>query len=514
MTESPSSEKISGLVVYEQSESMLRTRAAEYTGLTIVDVDDKVGLGRVHDARIELRSYRIDIEKTRKALKADALEFGRRVDAEAKRLTELIEPTELELGREEDRIESEKAKLKQEKLDQRIDAMAQFGARVPPSVVGKMTDAEFEKCLDTARIAYEEAEKKRIETEEKERLEREAAAAERLRMEQEAERLRTQQEADRLERLRTEETERVARVAREEDERASRREAEEERARLERKRLADEKRQLDERTALLRQEEEATRNRLRREEEAAAERRRVEDAERERQQVVKEKWLSDELSRQREAVRTMEEEARRTHKLEEDKLSADRAIVEAERVRVEAERKKFEADMARSVGKAITLPATEPTREMFVHPARPGEQELHTIDVETEIEFPDSLGFPETTELASVQPWMSTMLNPVSEKIGMEIMVERTRQVVRYKDAHEDYKRGELAIAASSLAMHHTLGFVDIENTEPQDKPDYGLGAWGLCTKNACDTRRCLVIAAALLIAEIERLDAQAAITL
>jgi len=60
--------------------------ATAYLPLTIADVNDTEGFKAVHEARMVVKSKRVDVEKVRKELKADALEYGRKVDAEAKRI--------------------------------------------------------------------------------------------------------------------------------------------------------------------------------------------------------------------------------------------------------------------------------------------------------------------------------------------------------------------------------------------------------------------------------------------
>lgn len=99
---------------FSPSDVAIARMAEQYMPLAIRDVNDAAGFKQVHEARMVVKSHRVEVEKTRKALKADALEYGRKVDAEAKRLTGLLEPIEAHLEVEEMRINEEKYRIKNE----------------------------------------------------------------------------------------------------------------------------------------------------------------------------------------------------------------------------------------------------------------------------------------------------------------------------------------------------------------------------------------------------------------
>lgn len=212
-------------VKYEQSENDLIAAVESSKGLTIAGVEDRKGYAAVHAQRMKLKGYRTAIEAQRKDLKADALEWGRRVDAEAKRLTALIEPTERELEAKQTAIDAERERIKAEaeaaaraKLDGRVAAFLAIGVQVAPSVVQDLPDAEFDEMLKTAQAehaartereriaaeeaAFEAAERERREAEakrvERERLAKERAELERQRAEQAAAQKRLDDEAARV----------------------------------------------------------------------------------------------------------------------------------------------------------------------------------------------------------------------------------------------------------------------------------------------------------------------------
>jgi len=83
-----------------------------------------------------------------------------------------------------------------------------------------------------------------------------------------------------------------------------------------------------------------------------------------------------------------------------------------------------------------------------------------------------------------------------------DVVVERLRQLGKWPREHDAcHCRGELCVRAAELALAGTDEFL-------YPAPHLGgVDAWGLCAKHKGDRRKQLVVAAALLVAEIERLD-------
>lgn len=192
---------------YNVADAKIAELRDEYMPLTIAGLEDRRGYEKVHAARMVVRDLRITVDKTRKALKEDALEYGRKVDREAKRIIGQLEPIEEHLEAEEKRIDAEKERIKQEKqreteakVQKRIDALTAVGASINLGEIVQMTDMAFDFALRAATEAFEAREAARKEAEaalarqqeaerkaaeEKaaaEQVEREAMAAERARM--------------------------------------------------------------------------------------------------------------------------------------------------------------------------------------------------------------------------------------------------------------------------------------------------------------------------------------------
>jgi hypothetical protein len=174
----------------------IKAAVGQVAELTIAGVDDKEGFERVRRARLDLKKVRCEIEKKRKELKADAVEFGRRVDAAAKELTALVEPTEqLLLGREES-IEKEIAAIAARKLQGRKDRLTEAGALIFPGL-DKIADDEFEELVTAAQLAHQKRQQQEAEAAQARKLEEERLAKER----EELARQRKQQEAERIQML-------------------------------------------------------------------------------------------------------------------------------------------------------------------------------------------------------------------------------------------------------------------------------------------------------------------------
>ena len=234
------------------------------------------GYKAVEAARKLLKVHRTAIEGRRKELKAPILELGKLVDAEAKRLTEIVEPREMELAADakayEDRLEAERKaeearvaaeraeadRLAREKLQSRIDSVQALGGTVDLAYLQTAGDDEIASMLARLRAEKEESE---------------AAAAK-----EESERA----ERERLEAIATAEREAkeaAARAARDEEERV-RREAAEAEAAAERQRLAAERAEMDRRQAEIDEQERKVR-----EDREALERKEREQAEAEERRV-------------------------------------------------------------------------------------------------------------------------------------------------------------------------------------------------------------------------------------
>jgi len=208
------------MILYSVTKETISEMSAKYLPLTVAGIEDKEGLKVVKAARLLCRGARVAIEKTRKEAKEESLRYGQKVDAEAKRLTSLIEPIELHLTNQEELVEREIARLAKEKED------AVFAAR--HAMIVEAGGAVSEKFLRLMKEDEFLAELARVKIETLNRIEREAAEAiEKKRLADEAEALRL--ERAELARLRREQEELLAAERKKQDDAAAAQRAEQRR---------------------------------------------------------------------------------------------------------------------------------------------------------------------------------------------------------------------------------------------------------------------------------------------
>jgi hypothetical protein len=226
------------LAVFRKQDAIVAELREKYMGLTIKGVNDRKGFDAVHEGRMVVKRARIDVEKTRTTLKADILERGRKIDAEAKRVAGLLAPIEDHLESQETAITNERERIKREaeearkaKVKQRFEALQLCGYQGDMMAVPELGEIEFGVLLATAQAAKAEADRLAEEA-----RQQQAAEVERLRkLEAEAAAERARQEAAAAEQRKAEEARLAAeraeldRVRKEQEAEAARLRAEQER---------------------------------------------------------------------------------------------------------------------------------------------------------------------------------------------------------------------------------------------------------------------------------------------
>lgn len=220
------------LVHYDINEAAIAETKAKYAAL---NADTWKGYEEVRLAIASVRETRVAIEKRRVELKADALAYGRLVDSEAKRFTNLLLEIEEPLKAKKDAVDEEKARKKAfEEAEKRRVIEEELAAK-------RAEDEARERAARKAEEARLAAERAEIEAERK-RLEERAAAIEAERQAERTKRLIEEKaEADRIALAREAEEKRLAA---EREKLAAERRAEEERQRVEREALEAERRRL------------------------------------------------------------------------------------------------------------------------------------------------------------------------------------------------------------------------------------------------------------------------------
>lgn len=285
------------IAIISQTETAIAELRENYMALTIAGPEDRKGFLAVSEARKDVKARRVKVEHGRKALNEDALAYQRLVNAEAKRITAMLEPIETYLEQQEDGYEAAREAIKRQaeearkaKLQARVDAVLAVRHQVPLAVLESLTDEQF-----AAELAC-------WKKQDDERKEKEAADAK-----AEAER---KAEADRLRK------EEEAKLAAERAKLDAERKAQEEAQRAEREKIEAERRKAEEAAAAERAKQAEFARKLEEERRKIAE---------ERQRLEREEF-------ERQAKAKAEQEAR-------EKVARE----QAEQARLEAERKEREA---------------------------------------------------------------------------------------------------------------------------------------------------------------------------
>ena len=191
-------------IVYPTSDDAIKALKSQYLPLVVKGEDDKAGFEACDKARKHVKTLRCEVESRRKELKADALEYGRRVDSEAKRLTDLLTPIENHLEHQvaivaeaKKRREEAERKAKEDRFHARLTALSAVRAMIVPKQLMDMPEAEYQELLAKATAEYQAAEAKAKQEREEAERRAEAERQQRLALEAERERERKALEAER-----------------------------------------------------------------------------------------------------------------------------------------------------------------------------------------------------------------------------------------------------------------------------------------------------------------------------
>jgi hypothetical protein len=306
----------------------------KYLVLRVTDLTDVVGYAACDAARKRVKGLRIAIEKRRKEIKKESIEWQKRLDSTANGLMTELEAVELHLETQQKIIDDEKKRIEEEekakalaKFQARISALQTVKAEFDYDQIRLMDDNRFEEFLLKAVTTYD------LEVAEKE-AERKRVAE--LEAQLEAQRIADKKKADEQEAENKKLREQLAESQRRELEEKNR-QLEEERARTE----AERKRREEAEAQKAKQEREAEEVRL------ATERAIREAEERRLAEIAAAKQAAEEA----EAKRLADIEAERQKAAEEAaRLERERKDAEEARLALEAaEKKKAEEEAAKKI---------------------------------------------------------------------------------------------------------------------------------------------------------------------
>lgn len=149
--------------------------------ITVTVGEDKEGIRKAREIRLELRQIRIAVEKRRVDLKAESLRRGQAIDAVANFIKSFIEPLEDHLQKQEDFVKLQIEAATRKRTEEREAKLAALGLAPNLYKTDTMTEEEFLAVLEREQKIREDfLKKQKEEAEEKERM---RAENERLRKE-------------------------------------------------------------------------------------------------------------------------------------------------------------------------------------------------------------------------------------------------------------------------------------------------------------------------------------------
>lgn len=169
---------------FDPNKEALVSMASQFKDIVIAGVADKEGYAKVHEARMRLKNARVNIQKTGKMLRADALAFQKAVIEKEKELIAVIEPTERELEEKQKAVDEEKEKIKRQSLlPARKETLKEIEVVVEDEFLLLMDNTRFTEFVNAKKAEYLEAKEAALQKEkakmeaEKRRIEEEKEAA-------------------------------------------------------------------------------------------------------------------------------------------------------------------------------------------------------------------------------------------------------------------------------------------------------------------------------------------------
>lgn len=102
------------LQAYNTTDAAIAQMRKDYMALKISGIEDKEGYLAVHRARIDVKSRRVAVTKKGKELREDFIRRQKLVIADERRIVGMLQPIEDYLTDEENRIDNERERIRQE----------------------------------------------------------------------------------------------------------------------------------------------------------------------------------------------------------------------------------------------------------------------------------------------------------------------------------------------------------------------------------------------------------------
>lgn len=216
----------------QAAEWMRKAKTISVTDATQTDL-----MQGAREARLALRTIRVNVEKKHTELKADALKYGQMLDKVKRTLVGLIEPIEEHLLEQEKFAEVQEEKRKQEIFTKRLTELSPYISEIDAKSfpLADMSEDAFSNMINGYKLSKEAKEKEaklqqtlREEQQQRDEAERKRLAAENEKLRKEKEQQESKLKKERDERLKLEreaEARRIEEENKKKEEQAAKRKA-------------------------------------------------------------------------------------------------------------------------------------------------------------------------------------------------------------------------------------------------------------------------------------------------
>jgi hypothetical protein len=134
---------VNDIIEFNVSDAAISELSTQYSNFVL---SDKTDYKIADHGRKLLKGYRVSVEKRRKEFTADALDYQRRVNKEARRITALLEPIEYHLQLEQKKFDDEVERVRKEKEEEENNRLQKY--------VDKLLSFEFRQNMYHFDCAY------------------------------------------------------------------------------------------------------------------------------------------------------------------------------------------------------------------------------------------------------------------------------------------------------------------------------------------------------------------------
>jgi len=167
------------MMAFSQKYQEARTISDESKDIVVTDESQTDLMLKAREARLKLKSIRVEVEHIRTELKEQSLREGRAIDGLANVIKALIVPVEENLEKQEKYIETRELERINKRYEQRIEALKPYVTDITFYSIKDLSDEAFDNLLNSSKQAWQlqrdievKAEQERQEKIRKDELER------------------------------------------------------------------------------------------------------------------------------------------------------------------------------------------------------------------------------------------------------------------------------------------------------------------------------------------------------